>query len=1359
MVKKTLSTLAVYKRKMNLVFQRSSSSNSSGNSARRNSANANVSFTSTSSYSATPVTQHPAPTASLKPERPQRSRVVIPASTLSGSAVSVASTLPRWNENQPPLSASQLNFSSNTLQGNVTDDDITDDDNDDDGYDNDIYGITADVGMSRRVRQENKVEGQNKESVFKGRPLMASSNLFSSSITTTTSFSPRQSLRSSLAQAAEAANAAAASVVGAVANLNLRRGIHSAGESVRGGILSYGESASIVSTTQAPQTSFDLRPDEESRNSAFALLEQLGEEVVGGGKTSEAGFDSSQVLPPAENMAISKKESSNHDVVMKGSINGGELFSTRQSAPLSQPSPTLSSNSPPLKNVSPDAKALVSHLARVVQHQNHLEAELRATQKRLAEVERLNVTISDPPRSSPLPQPNSLQITPGTSLHIEQNSSLVDNLPKSSSLTNDDKSEGSLLTITDAPPSFSPPHSQLKISSDPLPSTTSFSSSSFSSSSSSTSLTTSGLFSVGGGMLRVNKSLASVALSPTGRTVSSHLQHRLHVTAQHLQRQLSELQTKFTIAANEAADREAALLRESQRREEEWQRELSHLMRNAREEGQKEGEEAFRLSSNLSQIEHDNEILRSNLKLAEENQSRLEREKTAVEEESKVSASMMQMELKESRNAISLLNIEIEHLQACLQGSKSRCAELEVLVDSTNQNQNQLQSLVDEHKREIQDLRSVLIAGNTELDDANNERDSLRKELVAMREQNCALQLANESSQQEYQSELARYRQQSEELTSTFDAFRREAAAKSDADFMALRKDDQETISELIGIVAALKTRRIETERLLAVSKERELMEKTRADNAEEQLHSLHVLSSNKENELKSLLDIHSKCETREGRIIEEYSEKVAAKDLEMSSQVAEIKTLSASVINLQNELEKATRESKLKSKEGTSMASQTSPLPAPGILSPRKVDEIKELETEATEGRLQRMAISAQLEAARDAHESALRDNDVLISKFNDERQSLQRKLDSLTAMPTIVKPNPAITAAAVASATNHLRQKLSEKNSALLQAVSAAEQAATAAEEAEKMEREIHNIIPLLRAAYETRLRSHGVPVPSDDEINDIISRGSTEIGLSNDNGSINGSPRSTISAPPTGISSASTRRSQRLDQIGDVSFRQLLGSTFGSLSHSIASSSFPSPLEASPSSHSTVNISDTTHSALLSRYERKHHSRSTDPDIHTGNPKPGFVSPETPSLTVNQKKPTPSSDARAILDQPPGGSASSASTGSEKARSLHFSPNSPIGSSSLESLAALPMAELTSPGQSSFSASTPYQSLEAVMMNALSQGLNAEETSKILQDALGIQSAISPSPPLTFQSRGAAAAKLGLRKGGISQLRSPE
>jgi hypothetical protein len=71
--------------KMNQVFQRSTISSNS-NSARRNSTNSNVSFSSsTSTYSATPVTQHPAPTASLKPERPQRSRVVIPSSSSSFS--------------------------------------------------------------------------------------------------------------------------------------------------------------------------------------------------------------------------------------------------------------------------------------------------------------------------------------------------------------------------------------------------------------------------------------------------------------------------------------------------------------------------------------------------------------------------------------------------------------------------------------------------------------------------------------------------------------------------------------------------------------------------------------------------------------------------------------------------------------------------------------------------------------------------------------------------------------------------------------------------------------------------------------------------------------------------------------------------------------------------------------------------------------------------------------------------------------------------------------------------------------------------------------------------------------------------
>lgn len=1326
---------------MNQVFQRSTIS-SKNNSARRNS-NSNVSFSSstfessfsTSTYSATPVTQHPAPTASLKPERPQRSRVVPSSSSSSSFSASALSVSSRWNENQPPLSASQLNFTSNSLLGNATDDDVTDDE--DDSYNDANYESTE---LDNRSKQEHIEDVRNRDFFYSGRPLtninaMAPSSLFSSTFnSTSSSSSPRQSLKSSLAQAAEAANAAAASVVGAVANLNMRRGIQSTD----------GDSSSNLKIEES-RTSFDVRPNENLKESAFALLEKLGAEaVVSSSVINRTITEGKQALPLNDKITVPKatsymptiqsSEDANHSESMSSLKGDGVIAATYLPVPQTQSSPTQQAKSPE-NTVSPDAKALVSHLARVVQHQNHLEAELRATQKRLSEVERLNATVSEPLSSSSSPS-NSLKFSPRPSVNIDRVLTSVESSAKSSPEI-DDNTAGSLLTITDT--------SVATVTQSPAPPP----SSSLASSSLTSSSSTSGLLSLGGGMLRVSRSLASVALSPTGRTVSSHLQHRLHVTAQHLQRQLSELQTKSTIAANEAAEREASLMEAAKLREEEWHDELEQLLAKAREEGRVEGAEAVRLSSNLSRLENENEMLRNDLKLTAEKRSLLEQEKAYAEEVSAASNSLLQAELQAARNATTRLSSEIEHLHAKLEGSTTRCNELEALIGTSSSDQQQLQHRVNEQKIELQDLRSVLIAGNSELDEAINDRDTLKKELEAVRDLYNTQKLSTESSEREYNAELARYRNEAERFATTLENVRLEASSKSDAEIMALRRDDQETISELMGIVAALKTRRIETERLLSDSKSREAVEKTRADTAEKQLSDLQTLSSEIKEELKSVAAIHSTCAANEGLITEEYSRKLEAKEVELKTLYEDNQKLSVAVKNLQQELDskEIMYASKFAKMEGVSVASQTSPLPAPGILSPRKLDEIKDLETEVFEGRLQRMAISAQLEAARDAHESALRDNDELVSKFNDDRQSLQSKLDSLATISG--KPNPAITAAAVAHATSHLRKKLLEKNSALMQAVSAAEQAATAAEEAEKMEREVHNMIPLLRSLYESRLRTHGVPVPSDDEINEIFSRGSTDIGLStNDAGSIDGSPRSTISAPPTGTSSASSRRSQRLDQLGDVSFRQLLGSTFGSLSHSIASSSFPSPLEASPSNHSAVNISD-TRSVLLSENERKRHSRSIDLETHTSSTKPGFVSPETPLLfDVNHNLPTSSS----VLNQP-------RSTGSDRARSLHFSPNSPIGTSSLESLAALPMNEFTSPfsGQSSVSASTPFQSLEDVMMKALAQGLNADETSKILQDALGVvQSSVSPSP---YQPRGAAAAKLGLRKGGISQLRSPE
>jgi hypothetical protein len=1283
---------------MNIVFQRGNSVENT-KSSRRNSSNllsfgnstfGNSSLSSSSSFSAAPVTQHPAPNASLKPERPQRSRVVIPP-TLSfpTSASSTLSSTTNWNEQlQPALSTSQLNFTTVSLQDNVTDESTTDDDDDDDDNDNDNNkSYTNDF----ENENENRVKYNN---VFVKGSTTVSSRLVDTMATSSSSnmmystTSSHYSLKSSLALAAEAANAAAASVVGAVASLNQRRGTFVDDNTVKRNV-----------TLSKKGT---IRPDEQTSQSAFTLLEQLG---------SEDFLEKHSHIPTNSVDTIGSLEE-----------NSQKNTSILHSSPFS-PSNISSST------VSPDTKALVSHLARVVEHQSHLEAELKATQARLAEVERQNLTEASfsslPSSSSPIKAHESLRFTPRPFLSMNNGNGIVNqnvvNGKSSSAFTNEDN--GSLLTITDS----SKPHH----------------------SSSSTSAAT--LVSVGGGTLRVSRNIASVALSPTGRTVSSHLQHRLHVTAQHLQRQLSDLQAKSAEASKEAAEREAKLIEYGKQKEEEMKQVIAQLVEKAREEGRKEGAEEVRVSTNLILLEREIETLRLDLNRAKETQVHLQREKDISEAKSEAVTSSLMEEIISAKQEVNIFKEEVERLQTTLVDTSERIKSLEGMLKISNDEKKNICAQTSDQERLVEELRSILTEGNKEFELVSTECDRLRKELDTSNEIITTLRESvseAESKKNEYEVKLNQCRLDLQNKETSIEDIRLELIEKSEENLKALRRDDQETISELMGVIAALKTRRIETERLLSLSKERELFESTRASTAENLLSKERMKSESQQIELQNAMELHLNFKSRESMHAEQFAQIDKLRDLEYQKKIQDNDKLVKEIESLRIEIESLRSFNVPASNlEYKSVASQTSPLPSPGILSPRKLEEFMSLESEISTGKFERIALSAQLETARDLHESALREIEMTNVKFNEERHLLQQQLDSLKTNVKSNTLNPAITAAAVASATSSLRMKLLQKDAALLQAVSAAEQAALAAEQAEKMEREVSSIIPLLRSAYEQRLRFHGLPIPTDSEINLILSNGSH---LSNDSVEVDGSPRSTMSAPNTDLSSTFSKRQQRFDQ-GDLSFRQLLGSTFGSLSQSIVSSSFPSPLNSSPSILSLANISS---NVLMSAENVQRQSLS---DQKSSSVNPGFISPATPMLNLESRLPTPTEEVK----KP------SIITTSENGRSLIFSPNSQIETiSALEALAALPINDFSSSQiklpkgiTKDIEGNSEIVSLESILLNAMSEGLNADETAVLLQNALGLTTSTVSDIKTPFLARGKAATSLGLRKDGVSQLRSPE
>jgi len=627
----------------------------------------------------------------------------------------------------------------------------------------------------------------------------------------------------------------------------------------------------------------------------------------------------------------------------------------------------------------------------------------------------------------------------------------------------------------------------------------------------------------------------------------------------------------------------------------------------------------------------------------------------------------------------------------------------------------------------------------------------LRKELDTSNEIITTLRISiseAESKKHEYEEKLDQFRLDLQNKETSIETIRLDLIEKSEANLKSLRHDDQETISELMGVIAALKTRRIETERLLAMSKERELFESTRASTAENLLSVERIKSEAQQIELQSAIESHLNCKSKELMHAEQCAQIDKSRVLEYEKIMQDNEKLMKEKESLRIEIESIrSLNAPVSTVESKSVASQTSPLPSPGILSPRKFEEFISLESEVSSGKIQNIALSAQLETARDLHESALREIEVKNMKFNEERHLLQQQLDSVQSIQKSNTLNPAITAAAVASATSALRMKLLQKDAALLQAVSAAEQAALAAEQAEKMEREVSSIIPLLRSAYEERLRFHGLPIPTDSEINLILSNGSH---VSNDSVEVDGSPRSSNSAPNTDLSTTSSKRQQRFDQ-GELSFRQLLGSTFGSLSQSIVSSSFPSPLNSSPSILSLANVS----SNVLMSAENEQRQSSSDQKSSTDNP--GFISPATPMLNLETRLPSPTED---VLKP-------SITTTSENGRSLTFSPNLHIETvSALEALAALPINDFSSSQikiptgiTKDSERNSEIESLESILLNAMSEGLNADETAVLLQNALGLTTSYVSDVKTPFLARGKAATSLGLRKDDVNQLRSPE